>query len=210
VFEKISEMGKFLSTFILFICLISRLNILASTSNLRTGDVILLDMDCWSCSLIEDETAGPYSHSGVILEINGKIYVGQALSEVYLLDLKTFLAYTKKKALHLRPKNINEYDRLRLVSDYKNKFAGIIFDHAYEWGDDKLYCSEFIYKLLDGVLDFKNFGPRPMNYTRNWDAWTQYFGHTPPQGKLGISPNDFGRSNEFRNLGFLKGVVLNL
>lgn len=207
--EKIDKMGKFLFIALTFMTLMVRQSILAdfkAANSLQTGDVLLLDMDCWSCQMIEDETFGPYSHSGIIIRIAGKILVGQALGEVYLLELDKFLSMTKKPVLHLRAKRMNKNKRDRLVSLYKYKYDGLPFDNDFLWDDETLYCSEFIYKILDDTLKFKTFSPTPMSYDRNWQGWGSYFGKIPPQGKLGISPNDFARSNEFYQLGYLKGT----
>ena len=203
--EKIGKMGKFLFLLTFVISIFGRLSILADfdVNHLKTGDVILLDMDCWSCQMIEDETFGPYSHSGVILKKDKKIYVGQSLGEVYLLELDKFLAFSAKSALVLRPSKMNHLKREFFTRLYFDKYDGIPFDHSFTWDDESLYCSEFIYKILDDIIDFKNFREKPMNYKRNWDFWESYFGHRPPQGKLGISPNDFMRSDEFYKIGEL-------
>jgi hypothetical protein len=209
--EKIDKMGKFLFILFTLMTLGMRQSILADfkqLNQLKTGDVVLLDMDCWSCQLIEDETFGPYSHSGIIIRVDGKLMVGQSLGEVYLLELDKFMAMTKKPALHLRPKGMNKAKRNKLVSLYKYKYDGLPFDEDFLWDDEALYCSEFIYKILDDVLKFKTFSPDPMNYERNWQGWGSYFGKVPPQGKIGIAPNDFARSSDFYQLGYLKSSNL--
>lgn len=204
--EKITKIGKLGVLLALIISASYRLNILAIPLNidtLETGDVILLDLDCWSCSLIEDETQGPFSHSGLVFRNDNSIHIGQSLGEVYLLEINSFLALSNKKATVLRPRKINAKHKKDLKELYFTKYEGVVFDHDYTWGDDSYYCSEFIYKILNDSLKFKKFSPKPMSYLRNWNLWTQYFGHTPPQGKMGISPNDFYRSSEFKIIGEL-------
>lgn len=201
--EKIDKMGKFLVLTLLLLPLMLCQSILADYEPLKTGDILLVDMDCWSCQLIEDETFGPYSHSGLVINIGDKTYIGQSLEKVYLLELKYFKNFSTKPLMHLRPKAMNEKGRKKLIHRYQTYYDGIAFDHDFEWGDDSLYCSEFIYKLLDDVLDFENFLPRPMEYGRNWQAWRQYFRKDPPQGELGISPNDFFRSSEFQFIQYI-------
>jgi hypothetical protein len=196
-------MGKFLVSTLVFTMLLSCQSILANYKTLQTGDILLLDMDCWSCALIEDETGGPYSHSGIVLNINGKIQIGQSLGQVYLLDFDYFKNFTTKPIMHLRPKSMSRYKKEKLLSLYFNDYDGLPFDDDFVWDDEKLYCSEFIYKILDDVISFKSFGPKPMSYTRNWEAWKAYFKKEPPQGKIGISPNDFTRSPEFEFVQYL-------
>ena len=63
----------------------------------RTGDVILLPLDCYSCRYIADEEQTEFSHSGVaIVDEKGEIFVAEALGKVKLVPLKNFLARVPK------------------------------------------------------------------------------------------------------------------
>lgn len=163
----------------------------------EVGDVILLDLDCYSCQKIEDETFGPYSHSGLVLEVNGKKVVAQSLSSVHHVSIKAFLGFSNKPALHLRPINISKDQQIILNETYQEKYFGQLFDHDYLWDNDTYYCSEFIYKLLSDAHVLKDLAPSVMDFSRNYDFWKIYFHSEPPQGELGISPNDFFRSSDF-------------
>lgn len=169
---------------------------------LKTGDILLLDMDCFSCELIEKQTNGPFSHSGIILKYGTKVYVAQSLGIVHHLPLAKFLRYTNKPVQVVRPKFINFTKRRALLESYQNDFLNMPFDHEYTWDDDKLYCSEFIYKILKSVYAIENFAPKPMRYDVNEDGWRRYFGgNEPPHGQPGLSPNDFYRSSDFVEMG---------
>lgn len=163
----------------------------------EVGDVILLDLDCYSCQKIEDETFGPYSHSGLVLEVDGKKVVAQSLSSVHHVAIKAFLGFSNKPALHLRPTNITKNQQRILNETYRDKYFGQLFDHDFLWDDETYYCSEFIYKILNEANILNDLAPWPMNFSRNYDFWKTYFHNEPPQGELGISPNDFFRSSDF-------------
>lgn len=169
---------------------------------LKTGDILLLDMDCYSCDLIEKQTNGPFSHSGIVLKLGNQVYVAQALGTVHHLPLQRFLNYSHKPIQVIRPKYINYTKRRRLIQSYQANFFNMPFDHDYTWDDEKLYCSEFIYKLLKSVYAIEDFAPTPMKYDVNEDGWRRYFGgKEPPHGQLGLSPNDFYRSSDFIEMG---------
>lgn len=163
----------------------------------QVGDVILLDLDCYSCQKIEDETFGPYSHSGVIVEVAGKKVVAQSLSKVHHVTIKAFLNFASKPALHLRPKEITPEQKTYLSELYLQKYQGHLFDHDFLWDNETYYCSEFIYKLLNDAQVLNDLVAAPMDFSRNYDFWKIYFHGEPPQGELGISPNDFLRSSDF-------------
>ncbi len=192
---------KFLRNTLLTILSLGCLNIVASDFNhLEVGDVFLLDLDCYSCQRIEDETFGPYSHSGIVVEVDGELVIAQSLSNVHHVRIEAFLKFSAKKALHLRPKSINKAKRALLSKNYKEKFYGAEFDHDFLWDNDTYYCSEFLFHLLDSVGALHDLKPLPMNFERNYDFWNIYFDHGVPQGELGLSPNDFFRSRDFKIL----------
>ncbi|EQC48022.1 YiiX/YebB-like N1pC/P60 family cysteine hydrolase [Bacteriovorax sp. Seq25_V] len=192
---------KFLRNITLSIIVFGCLNIVARDyQDLQVGDVLLLDLDCYSCQRIEDETFGPYSHSGIVVEVNGELVIAQALSTVHHLRVSAFLKFSPKKALHLRPKKMTNSKQKNLSHNYMNKFYGAEFDHDFLWDNDSFYCSEFLFKLLDSVNVLSDLKALPMNFERNYDFWNIYFDHGVPQGEIGISPNDFYRSSDFEIL----------
>ncbi len=192
--------ARFMALFSIF----ASLNSLAlPKESLKTGDIILLDMDCFSCELIEQQTGGPFSHSGIVLKHGSRYFVAQSLGNVHHIPLKNFLSYSRKKAQVMRPKYLSYAMRKQLLANYQEKYMGQPFDHDYIWDDEKLYCSEFLYKLLKSVYAIVDFVPKPMSYDKNTDAWERYFGKKPPTGLPGLSPNDFYYSSDFEDMGLL-------
>ena len=63
--------------------------------NLKTGDLLLQPLGCWSCFLIEEQEATKYSHMGVYLNLDGQELVLEAYGEVKLTPLNNFLARTE-------------------------------------------------------------------------------------------------------------------
>lgn len=59
------------------------------------------------------------------------------------------------------------------------KFLGKPYDPTFSWGDEKIYCSELVAKLL-------NIDPQPMLFEGK--VWSERF--RPLKGQLGISPDD--------------------
>lgn len=178
--------------------------VLASTSqDFQTGDLILISLRCYACPLMESETDGDYSHSGVVVRDGEEIKVAQALGKVHLLSLDKFLAQRRSESqfAHLRP--IQKIDSQKLKRVYFEEFEALAFDSEYLWdnfdqyGNELLYCSEFVAKLYNRVAN-ASLSPSPMDFSRHWDTWRSIFRKEPPQGELGNSPNSLYRSSFFR------------
>jgi hypothetical protein len=91
---------------------------------------------------------------------------------------------------------------------YQNTFDGILYDKDFLWnnfdetGREKMYCSEFISKFLQGFLGIE-LPLKRMKFDRNRDQWLVYFKGNPPDGMWGNSPGDFEKSDKFFKAGEL-------
>lgn len=179
---------------------------------LRPGDVILMDLGCYSCRMISATTSSPFNHSGLVVEATGDgvVYVAQSLSKTEKIPLADFLSQAKRHSALMvrRPRELHEiflkspeqFDSLalRLKRDFAAKFEGHPFDEDFLWdnvsenGEEPLYCSEMILKALNKILG-KSLAPLPMDFSPQMDFWTRYFKGHVPQGLPGYSPGLFER-----------------
>ena len=175
---------------------------------LQTGDVILVELNCYGCTLIASTTDSRFSHSGVVIREEREIYVAEALGDVHLLRLSDFLRraksyeiYRNKEIAHLKIAGRFQEFEDNFVKLYQS-FHGLPFDREYLWdnfdsvGREKLYCSEFLTKILNPFLSSK-IPVEPMDFSENWEYWQEYFRGEIPQGKLGNSPATFSQSEDF-------------
>ncbi|MBH48773.1 MAG: hypothetical protein CME71_11445 [Halobacteriovorax sp.] len=188
-------MKSFLKSLILL-----SLSLSAHSLELRPGDILLIELRCYSCSIIADETGSRFSHSGVVLGKQGnETFVAQALGRVHVTTLSNFKSQKVKSTslLVLRPKNFSPSENLMEV--FSRDWSGIPFDSNYTWDDEKLYCSEFVAKFLESFMG-PVFPPKPLDFSRNWDYWSSVL-NPVPQGEPGNSPGDFERSSEVEVIG---------
>lgn len=182
---------------------------------MRPGDLVLMSYNCFGCLIIENETSSKYSHIGVVLSNNGgKITLAQSVGNVHQVKLKKFLKNSRVKT---RPGLFRSYQLDELYISQPEKFEefaedlnsvfwksynGLGFDHQYLWdnidgsGKEKLYCAEFITKLLNHFL-WPKMLPLPMTFDRNFDFWDRYFRGNIPAELDGVSPASFTRSALF-------------
>lgn len=185
----------------LLILLSVLLSNLSHALSLKAGDVILIELRCYSCSIIADETDSRFSHSGVVIGKQGnQIQVAQAFGPVHMTSLEKFLGQRVKgtSALVLRSDELKASAK-ELSLEFNQSWKGIPFDSNYTWDNEKLYCSEFVAKFLEVFLG-PVLPPKPLDFSRNWDYWSRVM-NPVPQGKPGNSPGDLERSPVFFHVG---------
>lgn len=173
---------------------------------LQTGDVILQPLKCWSCRLIEDQEKSDFSHIGIIIKEDTQIYVAEAYGKVRKVTLAKFLEKTHpdKKNKYLRLKVSEQLNRQNLSENIEN-FLGNPYDAEFRWnnyeqGQEKIYCSELVYKVLAPLVSFYDLQPKVMLFDENPDYWDRFFRGDTPRGEYGISPEDFNQSSDFLEL----------
>lgn len=184
---------------------------------LKSGDVLLLELDCYSCQRIASETGSRFSHSGVVLrsQKSGEFVVAEALGSVKTVSLKEFTSRSAPGASVLVMRSF-ELERLHerrgtplaeeMRLTFRGSFDGLKFDRLYLWdrvdeqGRPMLYCSEFVAKFLN-IFVQDDFSPRPLDFSHNWDFWARYYDGDVPQGQPGNSPGDFERDPRLYEVG---------
>ncbi len=183
-----------------------------ASPELKVGDILLQPLDCWSCSLIEDEEETIYSHMGIVVSIN-PVMVADSRRKVEIQTLESFNFITQEnqdlKVLRFHNEEIvAEFEKKSqsFLALFKSDFNGLAYDHDFRWnnfsedGQQKLYCSEMVAKLLQAFLGIDPIVKR-MHFSRNPEMWERYFKGNVPRGEWGNSPADFERSDSFMVVG---------
>ena len=125
---------------------------LIDDNTLREGDIIFQTSLSSQSQAIQTATHSPYSHCGLVFK-NEKsdYYVLEAVQPVKTTPLDKWIARGKDGSYVVkRLKNANEVLTdaaiLRMKSQ-GNKLMGKPYDLYFEWTDEKMYCSEMIWKL---------------------------------------------------------------
>ncbi len=184
----------------LFIALSSESQGMIPTSRLKSGDVLLISLNCYTCALIERSTNGPYSHSGIVLHHQGEWMVAQALGPVHLILLNKFLAQRRSGSTIAHLRAHSKFSEAELTTAYQ-KFHGIPFDPDYLWDDEKLYCSEFVAKFFN-ELEPESLGTRPIEYGEYDEIWRNLLGPRYNGGAPGNSPVSLLHDSFFKVIDF--------
>jgi hypothetical protein len=141
------------AAFALFLGAISACGVRAAEP-LRDGDIIFHSSRSSQSAAIERATRSPYSHMGVILHRDGKPFVFEAIATVRFTPFAKWTArgdggnYVVKR---LRGGLTAAQSRkLRVAAA---PFEGRPYDLYFEWSNDRIYCSELVWKMYRRALN---------------------------------------------------------
>lgn len=126
---------------------------------LQDGDLIFHTSRSAQSQAIQQATGSTLSHMGIILMRRGQPYVFEAVSTVRYTPLDKWIA--RGVDHHYVVKRLRHADSLLTPAAMKqlrgqaNGFAGRPYDTMFEWSDDRLYCSELVWKLYDRALGIR-------------------------------------------------------
>jgi len=181
------------------------LTAIAPEPDLKTGDLVFLDLDCGElCTSIAavtqqqlDSTGPTLSHVGAIDHETGALKVIEAWP-------MGGVKYTPWAEFSARVKDPQRLKILRIAPEWRaqaieavtqmRKYLGRPYDPIFTAGVNQFYCSELI---LEGWKDIPQspFRLRPMYFgatsSPDYRIWSQYYsdlGMEPPSGWPGVSP----------------------
>jgi uncharacterized protein YycO len=119
----------------------------------QDGDIIFQTSLSDQSIAIQRATRSPYSHCGIIFYRNGKPYVFEAASTVRFTPIEEWIA--SGSGGHFVVRRLK--DAGTLLSDKAasklraaaTRFQGKSYDSTFEWSDDRIYCSELVWKAYD-------------------------------------------------------------
>ncbi|MEZ4601546.1 MAG: YiiX family permuted papain-like enzyme [Syntrophotaleaceae bacterium] len=125
----------------------------SSADQLRDGDIIFHTSRSSQSAVIQEATHSRYSHMGIIFHRNGEPYVFEAVQTVRYTPLKQWIA--RGQDGHYVVKGLREArriltpDAISKLRQAADKFQGKSYDLTFEWSDDRIYCSELVWKIYD-------------------------------------------------------------
>jgi hypothetical protein len=123
---------------------------------LHDGDLIFQTSRSGQSAAIQRATHSPYSHVGIVFLRDGKPYVLEAVATVRYTPLDTWIArgdgghYVVKRLA--RPLTAIEDNRLKQAA---GSYEGRSYDLYFEWSNERIYCSELVWKIYRDAVDLK-------------------------------------------------------
>ena len=143
-----------------FLCIFALLASSCSARNplpaVRDGDIIFHTSRSSQSLAIQRATGSQYSHMGLVFHRGGKPFVFEAIATVRFTPLDRWIA--RGTGRHFVVKRLRNADtvltpaaleKLRVVA---HQFEARPYDLTFGWSDDRIYCSELVWKAYDRAL----------------------------------------------------------
>lgn len=117
----------------------------------RTGDIVFHTSTSAQSAAIQAATHSAYSHVGVVVHDKGQPKVLEAVEPVKLTSLQAWLK--RGKGQHYVIKRLKQPLAASAAAQMEldaKRFIGKPYDLTFEWSDDRIYCSELVWKLYKG------------------------------------------------------------
>lgn len=125
-------------------------------SLLREGDILFQTSRSRQSRAVQDATRSEWSHCGIVVRRDGKWMVFEAVQPVKATPLAEWIARGKANRFALKRlkesvRKLSPDDLARMESEGR-RFSGKPYDALFGWGDDRIYCSELIWKIYHRAL----------------------------------------------------------
>jgi hypothetical protein len=118
----------------------------------RSGDIVFQTSRSAQSLAIQLATASPYSHMGIVYVRDGEALVYEAVQPVKLTPLRAWIERGERR--HFVAKRLRDADSrltaetLRSMQAVGEQLAGKDYDLYFEWSDERIYCSELVWKVF--------------------------------------------------------------
>lgn len=140
--------------------------------NYKEGDIVFQISKSKQSPLIQYATMSPWSHCGIIIEKGGELYVLEASNRVKLTPLNEWKDRGRGKLMQV----CRVYDK-NIKIKY-SQYLGRRYDLAFNFNNNKMYCSELVYKIYKDqfgielakpkkIKEYNIFGLRKVMKKRN-------------------------------------------
>ncbi len=178
----------------------------------QEGDVIFQSLPpgpvVWA---IEGVTKSPYSHCGIVARKDGRWIVYEAYRGVSATPLKTFLFRGRGGGFavyRLRGEHRRHIPETLLCCE---KYLGRPYDIRYRLDDEKIYCSELIYKAFRDATNGQQLGDLKKFGAMNWQPYEtlirQIEGGDVPVDREMITPVELAKARQLEPV-FAHNIIM--
>jgi hypothetical protein len=121
--------------------------------SLRDGDIVFHTSRSAQSEAIQRASRSPYSHVGIVFHRDGEPFVFEAIATVRYTPLARWIARGENQKYVVRrlvaPLTDTQLRKLRAAA---SRYDGKSYDSYFEWSDERIYCSELVWKMYHGAL----------------------------------------------------------
>lgn len=130
---------------------------------LRAGDIVFQTSRSAQSAAVQAATRSPLSHMGLVLPLGSELAVLEAVGPVKYTPVPEWIARgVDGRVVVRRPRApLSEQDVSRLARAAE-RYLGRPYDAAFAWSDERLYCSEIVWKVYRDALGVELGAPSRM------------------------------------------------
>ncbi|MCP4805369.1 MAG: hypothetical protein GY913_00495 [Proteobacteria bacterium] len=122
----------------------------------QTGDLVFHRSTSRQAEAISRATGSPYTHVGVVVRIDGQARVLEAVEPVQIVPLATWAGRSlDDEILIRRPRSALSDEAAGALVEAGQALVGTHYDAAFSWSDERIYCSELVYKVFRDAADLE-------------------------------------------------------
>ncbi len=171
--------------------------------HLKDGDIIFIVNPSGQGKAIQLATKSKYTHVGIIFIENDTPYVYHAVEPVTKSTLKEFVEMSTDNNYSLRRLKNQSLLTKNIVNEMRadaTKKLGTHYDLAFNWGNDELYCSEYVWKIYYKALALEIGKLKPLksfdlSHPKVKEIMEFRYGDEIPYDEKMISPGDMYSSD---------------
>lgn len=165
---------------------------------IKEGDLIFQTSLSGQSKAIQAATHSKYSHCGLIYKKGNNFFVFEAVQPVKRTPLDKWIARGENgKFVIKRLKNAEQVltsATLQKMRQVGEEFTGKNYDLTFEWSDDKIYCSELIWKIYQRATGLEVGKLQKLSDFDLTDEivkkkMTERYGDKIPKNEIVISPS---------------------
>ncbi len=131
----------------------------ANKTLLKNGDIIFHSSNSSQSQAIQLATDSPYNHCGIIFIEGNKYFVLEAVQPVRLSRVDEWIKRGNASGFVVkRLKNADKLLTPKIITKMKKisqSYIGKNYDPYFEWSDNRIYCSELIWKIYKQALNLE-------------------------------------------------------
>jgi len=134
--------------------------------DLKNGDIVFQETNSSQGKAVKAATDSRWTHVGVFFIRDGKPMVIEAVQPVRITPLGSFISRNPKSFYAMRLKDADKRITSEAVSKaekYGNRQLGKNYDSKFQWSDERIYCSELVWKLYKEATGIELCKPRPFS-----------------------------------------------
>lgn len=177
----------------------------ATDSSFHNGDLIFQSSNSGQSAAVQLATHSIYTHCGILFQENGKWMVYEAVQPVRKVPVEEWTAAGQNGFYIVRRlKNADSLlseNKIAAMKASAMKRLGRDYDIYFSWDEERLYCSELVWKVYQEGAGIEVGARKKM---RDYDLTSpvvkkimkQRYGNKPPLDEFMISPQDVFESDK--------------